>query len=57
MSNMSKKYFSKHYITLKNHFLCSLRITIELGSKSQYFGINELNKSRGFDIEAYTQIG
>lgn len=42
------------YIPLKEHFLCSLRITTELGYKNQYFGINELNKSREFDAEAYS---
>ena len=42
------------YIPLKEHFLCSLRITTELRYKNQYFGINELNKSREFDTEAYS---
>ena len=39
---------------VEQHFLCFLKITIELGSKSQYFGVIELNKSREFDIEAYS---
>ena len=38
---------------MKSIFLCFLRITIELESKNQYFGISKLNKSREFDIEEY----
>ena len=39
---------------VEQHFLCFLKIAIEPGSKSQYFGVIELNKSREFDIEAYS---
>ena len=54
---VKKHDFSNHDIlsTNKKLFLCSLRIKIELRSEKQYFGINELNKSREFDIEAYSE--
>ena len=40
-----KNVFSKrcHIIYRWKSFLCSLRIAIELGSKTQYFGVNDVN--------------